>query len=109
TTRARIDLETARVMLARVQYEAASAEANYALTKIKISTEDATYGNLFKQGEGIDFTNENVLPKQADLLQEQIEVQRSQTLDDRTDGAPIAGSVGKQKDLYSQQIDSYKR
>lgn len=46
---------------------------------------------------------------QADLIREQIEVARAQTLDTRTDGTPIIGSVGKQKDLYNQQITSYQR
>ncbi|TJX55720.1 MAG: hypothetical protein E5W21_16270, partial [Mesorhizobium sp.] len=107
--KARVELETARVELVRTQFEAATAEANYGLTKIKISTEDATYGNLLKQGEGLDFTNANILPKQASLLGEQVEVQRAQTLDTRTDTLPVAGAVGKQKDLYTQQITSYQR
>lgn len=47
--------------------------------------------------------------QQINLVLEQIEVQRAQTLDTRTDGSPVAGSVGKQKDLYTQQITSYKR
>lgn len=55
-------------------------------------------------------TKENlILDAQNKLTNEQIETQRSQTLDVRTDGVPITGSVGKQKDLYSQQITSYKR
>ncbi|RWB40469.1 MAG: hypothetical protein EOQ44_25360 [Mesorhizobium sp.] len=106
---ARVELEGARVALVRTQFEAATAEANYGLTKMKISTEDAGYANLTKQGVALDFTNANILPKQASLVGEQVEVQRAQTLDNRTDGALITGQVGKQKDLYSQQITSYKR
>jgi len=107
---ARFELETAKVLLARNKYEAATAEAGYALTKMKITTEDATYGNMIKQGEGLDFTNDNILPRQRDLLQEQIEVQRAQTLDTRSDDlTPVTGSVGKQKALYTQQITSYQR
>ncbi|ESX17532.1 hypothetical protein X766_15850 [Mesorhizobium sp. LSJC255A00] len=106
---ARVNLETARIVAAKTQFEAATAEANYGLTKIKISTEDATYANLTKQGVGIDYTNANILPKQLALLSEQIEVQRAQTLNNRTDGATITGSIGKQKDLYTQQITSYQR
>lgn len=107
---ARIALETARIILVRSQFEAATAEVNYGLSKMKIATEDATYSNLTKQGEGIDFTNENILPVQKNLLTEQVEVQRSQTMDTRTDGVTVTtGSVGKQKALYDQQITSYKR
>lgn len=99
---ARVGLETARVMHTRTQFEASTAEANYALTKLKLATEDATF-------EGTNFTNDTILPLQADLLQEQVEVQRAQTLDTRTDGQTVKGSVGKQKDLYTQQITSYQR
>src|SRR6185437_8584687 len=107
---ARVALETARVTLARSQFEAATAEVNYGLGKMKIATEDVTYANLVLQGEGIDYTNTNILPKQELLLAEQTEVQRSQTMDTRTDNTTaVKGAVGKQKDLYTQQIDSYKR
>lgn len=48
-----------------------------------------------------------LLEKQIDLLAEQKEAERSKTLNIRTDGTIIVGSVGKQKDLYTQQIDSF--
>ena len=51
-----------------------------------------------------------VLDEQYCLVKEQVEAKRAETLDTRTDGVtPIAGSVGKQKDLYTQQIDSYQK
>ena len=50
-----------------------------------------------------------MLPQQHELLVEQTEVQRAQTLDTRSDGITVVGTVGKQKDLYSQQIKSYQR
>jgi len=57
------------------------------------------------------------------LLPEQYEAARAQTLDTRSDGTPVLGILGKQKEyqdkqmdvadtqiqLYNQQIDSYKR
>ena len=52
------------------------------------------------------FTN---LKEQETLIREQMEVQRAQTQDLRSDNLSVLGSVGKQKELYSQQIDSYKR
>jgi len=51
----------------------------------------------------------NILPKQRDLICEQIEAQRGQTLGTRSDGTVISGSVGKQVELYEQQINSYQR
>ena len=52
-------------------------------------------------------TQVTLLDKQIDLLVEQKEAERSKTLNTRTDGTTIVGSVGKQKDLYTQQIDSF--
>ena len=71
---------------------------------------------LVAQKEGVDIANETaeynkntMLPAQLKLTQEQTETQRAQTLNSRSDGTTVVGYVGKQKDLYSQQIDSYKR
>lgn len=62
------------------------------------------------------YTLATVLPKQTEnlgyqgeMLKEQTEAQRAQTLDVRKDGAPIVGVLGKQKELYAQQITSYQR
>lgn len=92
---ARIGLETAKVQLQAVRFEALNQEATYALTKMKLATEDMNYC----VGK---FNLEKILP-------EQYEAARAQTLDTRSDGNPVAGSVGKQKQLYDQQISSYKR
>lgn len=56
-----------------------------------------------------DYQRSIVIPAQKELIDEQIEVQRAQTTDVRTDGSTIAGSIGKQKDLYSEQITSYRK
>lgn len=50
-----------------------------------------------------------LLEQQLDLIKEQMESQRAQTLNTRSDGAAVAGLIKSQKDLYAQQIDSYKR
>lgn len=51
-----------------------------------------------------------VLDEQYCLVKEQVEAKRAETMDTRTDGVtPITGSIGKQKDLYTQQIDSYQK
>jgi hypothetical protein len=50
------------------------------------------------------------IEEQNKLVKEQTEAQRAQTLDTRVDGTtPVTGSLGKQKQLYDQQIDSYRR
>lgn len=99
---ARVQLETAKVQYAAVLLEALNSRANYALTKLKLATEDVT----FASGE---FQLNQILPQQRLLLIEQTESARAQTANTRTDGALIVGVLGKQKDLYEQQITSYKR
>lgn len=99
---ARVQLETAKVQYAGVLLEALNSRANYALTKLKLATEDVT----FATGE---FQLGFILPQQRLLLLEQTESARAQTLDNRTDGALVVGVLGKQKDLYTQQITSYQR
>ena len=71
-------------------------------------------GLLGKQKDGIVIDNtskqyqlDNTLPIQLDLVKEQRESERAKTTDTRTDGTIIIGSVGKQKELYTQQIDSF--
>lgn len=92
---ARVQLETAKLQYSLAHYEALNAEATYALTTMKIGTEDQTYCNL---------------KAQELLIKEQMEVQRSQTMNTRSDGiTTVTGTVGKQKDLYTQQITSYQR
>lgn len=46
--------------------------------------------------------------KQQALLTAQTNVQRAQTYDTNTDTTPVAGIMGTQKLLYTQQIQSYK-
>ena len=99
---ARVQLETAKVQYAGVLLEALNSRANYALTKLKLATEDVA----FATGE---FQLGFILPQQRLLLLEQTESARAQTLDNRTDGALVVGVLGKQKDLYTQQIISYQR
>ena len=116
TVTARVQLETAKAQLAATRFQSLTAEAEYGLTKIRIANEDAQYCLVKAQTDGAELDNDtknftlaNILPSQNNLLKEQIEVQRAQTLDTRVDGQVIRGSVGKQKDLYTQQITSYER
>lgn len=70
--------------------------------------------NLSVDADIKDYNLANQLPRQVDLLGKQIvlteeqgEAERAKTLDTRSDGSTVEGSVGKQKDLYDQQIDSF--
>lgn len=88
--------------------EHALAPKKEALLDEQIDNQAAQTVNLGKQGTLLD-DEHSLQPKKEELMQEQIEVQRAQTLDTRSDAAPITGSIGKQKELYTQQITSYKR
>ena len=99
---ARVTLATSKAQFVLAKLQALSAKSEYALTKMKIATESETYCAAL-------FNASQMLPQQLKLITEQTEAQRAQTLDTRTDGAVVKGSVGKQKELYSQQITSYQR
>lgn len=99
---ARVTLATSKAQYVLAKIQALSAKGEYALTKMKIATESETYCAAL-------FNVNQMLPQQLKLITEQTESQRAQTLDTRTDGAVVKGSVGKQKELYSQQITSYQR
>jgi hypothetical protein len=52
----------------------------------------------------------NILPAQKLMITEQAESQRAQTMNTRSDGiTTVVGMIGKNKDLYTQQIASYQR
>lgn len=99
---ARVQLATSKAQFVLAKIQALSAKSEYALTKMKIATESKTYCAAL-------FNADQMLPQQLKLITEQTEAQRAQTLDTRSDGATVTGSVGKQKELYSQQITSYQR
>ena len=90
----RVQLEIAKFQLAQAETQTKLLEAQYVLTLMQVANEDVKY---------------NLAERQIDLVNEQIEATRAQTLDQRTDGSDIVGSVGKQKELYDQQIDSYRK
>lgn len=114
-TKMRMSTESAQYCLTKVQQDTAQYNlsnilpeqaATLTLEKEKTNTEWATakysLDNLLPQ-------QLNIAIKQVALVQEQTEAQRSQTMDQRTDGVQIVGVAGKQKELYAQQITSYQR
>lgn len=81
-----VQLEIAKAQLAAQFRQAEVLEAQYVLTLMQVALADA----------------------QFQLTNEQYEAARAQTRDTLSDGVTaIAGLLGKQKDLYTQQIDSY--
>jgi hypothetical protein len=99
---ARVSLEIAKAELQKTRIEAMRSRAEYALTKMKVSSESIAYCMA-------KFNLDNILPVNLNMVKEQYEAARSQTLDTRSDGTVVLGSIGKQKALYTQQITSYQR
>lgn len=97
-----VELEKTKYELATMATRLETEKANYALTKLKLATEEMSYGTA-------QFQYDNLLPLQKTLLTEQVNVQRAQTMDVRSDGSVVAGTSGAQKALYLQQVTSYKR
>jgi hypothetical protein len=112
-TVARIDLEKAKVDTIRAAYEMQLSGAKYALTKIRTATAEKEFCLIEAQVFEKEYTNKfmlpaalteaqhkiTILPLQAELVKEQIEAARGQTLDTRRDGlTPISGLIGKQKE-----------
>ncbi|UCR75504.1 virion structural protein [Alcaligenes phage vB_Af_QDWS595] len=105
---AQVQMKTALVQLVEAQLRASTLKSEFALNKARLASESKDY--CIK-----DYTLTNMLPAQLEMVnqqvlgaKEQMETARAQTMDTRTDGTPISGSVGKQKELYSQQITSYQ-
>ena len=100
---ASVNLETAKLQAAMMGINANTAQANYALTKAKLSTESANYCIA-------KFQLDEMLPAQKALVVEQTEAAHAQTSNVRLDGiTDVTGVLGKQRELYDQQITSYKR
>ena len=121
-TKMRMSTESAQYCIAQVQKkgaELANDTATYSLQYIL-----PRQGDLLRyQGEQAntdwhiaDYNLSNILPQQFanlmsqnNLIREQVESARAQTQDNRSDGSTVFGVMGKQKDLYAQQIKSYQR
>lgn len=107
---AAVELATAKTQFGMVTAQMQNARAEYSLTKLQLANLDVDYCIKLAQKTAAQYQNTDILPAQKVLIQEQAEAQRAQTLDTRSDGVTsVAGSVGKQKALYTQQIDSFQK
>lgn len=89
-------------------WEAVTAQMNAITARIQVDI--AAKDLELKEQELLNQQKQlELMEEQLKLLQEQMESQRAQTLNTRSDGIPVAGLIKAQKDLYLQQIDSYKR
>lgn len=84
---AKIEFEAAKQQAINISLQNAKTKAEIALLTMQIAVEDSKHT----------------------LVEEQVEAKRAETLDTRTDGSNVAGVIGKQKDLYAEQILSYDK
>ncbi|MBL1322180.1 MAG: hypothetical protein COA63_014145 [Methylophaga sp.] len=104
---AAVQLETYKAQMITARYQLEAMKSDAALNKLKLASEDAKFCHVKTQTE---LGQKQIIQIEAQtvLVQEQLESQRAQTRDTHLDGSPILGNLGKQKDLYGQQIKSYQ-
>lgn len=107
--KAAVELEVTKQQLAAAVQQTKTLQAQHVLTQMQIANEDAKY-DLAKAQTVLVETQVDLTQEQIEMTKEQKEAQRGQTSDTRTDGiTPVKGMIGKQKDLYEQQVTAYKR
>lgn len=112
----RVQIGIAKTQYVNQKFEALTAKAGYALTKAKLSTESSAYcisqynlNSMLPQQLSLLVQQTATATNQVTLIKEQMEAQRAQTHNSRSDGSTVTGLIGTQKSLYNQQIDSYTR
>jgi hypothetical protein len=121
-TEALIKLEATKADAQKSVFDMQNAGAQYALTKMQIANADASYCLTSVQFDTAQFQLTEMLPvtlnkekhlltlqlpAQTNLLLEQRETQRAQTLDLRSDGVTtVSGLVGRQANLLQEQVES---
>ena len=120
----RVDIGTAEISLTTANVNKTNYETTTLLPaqKAKIDKDAAktdyeTTDLLVSQKLNVDedtavkqYQKDHLLVAQKDNFDEQTEAHRAKTLDTRSDGTTaVAGSMGKQKDLHSEQITAYQR
>jgi hypothetical protein len=87
-----------QIIAARLQTENLLAE--YAIKKMQLA-------KLSGEFCASEYNLNTLLPAQVNLLKEQYEAARAQTLNTRSDGSTVVGNLGGQKALHAQQVASY--
>lgn len=129
-----LDVENAKMAYAVNKIKLAEADAQYCTTKFNLENMLPTQKELLdKQVIGAELNNDTsefnlntILPKQSalltsqtgntnattanllkqrEVLAEELEIKRAQTLDTRTDGSAISGVIGKEKANLDKQLE----
>ena len=90
--------------------ETANSTAVYNLDTMLPSQHDMLVAQIEGQNTNNDGARYNVdftMPAQLDIMKEQYEAARAQTLNTRSNGADVFGTLGAQRRLHDQQVQSY--
>lgn len=90
--------------------EISNNTATWNLSTMLPSQHAMLLAQIVGQGNANDASRYNVdftLPAQLNILLEQYEATRAQTLDTRSNGVTVVGTLGAQRRLHDQQIQSY--
>ena len=90
--------------------EISNNTASWNLATMLPSQHDMLLAQIVGQGIGNEAATYNVdytLPAQLNILLEQYEATRAQTMDTRSNGTTVVGTLGAQRRLHNQQIESY--
>ena len=100
------DLLSGQVAGQTTQNSIATFQLNTMLQEDQLT---AQITGIDKQNAVLDYQLTTQLPAQTQLVNEQKEAARAQTLDTRSNTDPVTGVLGKQKELYDQQKVSYAK
>lgn len=70
----RINLQISKTKLNMIQYDALTAEANYALAKLKLATEDAQHSLLKTQNDGLIIENDTKAYNLSTMLPQEVAI-----------------------------------
>lgn len=112
-TQAQTALVTAQattIPLQNTQIQATTGQTNAQTAQITAQTSQVQSQIALTNAQTLIATEQvQATIAQAAMLREQTEAQRAQTSDTRTTGAVVGGVLGKQRELFGQQITSYQR
>ena len=96
--------------LLKLRAERVTTETNrdIAYWNFAVTLPEAHELNLVQRGIA-NYNLSIMMPQQMNLVREQSNAQRAQTYDWRYDGEAVAGSIGRQKALYDQQMMAYRQ
>lgn len=103
-----------RTQLLPQQIALAEKQVELAEKQIELASEELLLkaAEVLLKGKELELAAYNLLhrlPAEVALMKEKTESERANTSDTRTDATPVSGLLGSQKNLYKEQIQSYRK